>query len=50
MLNPRDCVLYSGGLRGAEAAFGVAAERHGVEEVNFTFEGHRSSGSAACAR
>ena len=38
MLNPRDCVLYSGGLRGAEAAFGAAAERHGVEEVNFTFD------------
>ncbi len=35
-----DCVLYSGGLKGAEAAFGAAAERHGVEEVNFTFEDH----------
>jgi hypothetical protein len=34
-----DCVLYSGGLQGAEAAFGAAAERHGVAEVNFTFEG-----------
>ncbi len=34
-----ECVLYSGGLKGAEAAFGAAAERHGVEEVNFTFEG-----------
>jgi hypothetical protein len=41
MLNPRDCVLYSGGLRGAEAAFGACAERHGVEEVTFTFEGHQ---------
>ena len=40
-MNPRECVLYSGGLRGAEAAFGEAAERHAVEEVNFTFEGHR---------
>jgi hypothetical protein len=40
-MNPRECVLYSGGLRGAEAAFGEAAERHGVEELNFTFEGHR---------
>jgi hypothetical protein len=40
MLNARDCVLYSGGLRGAEAAFGAGAERHGVEEVTFTFEGH----------
>jgi hypothetical protein len=41
MLNPRDCVLYSGGLRGAEAAFGAAAERHAVEEVNFTFDDHQ---------
>src|SRR5512143_2591174 len=40
MLNPRDCVLYSGGLHGAEAAFGASAERYGVEEVTFTFEGH----------
>ena len=31
----------SGGAPGAEAAFGACAERHGVEEVNFTFEGHR---------
>jgi len=36
-----ECVLYSGGLKGAEAAFGAAAERHGIEEVNLTFEGHR---------
>lgn len=41
MLNPRECVLYSGGLRGAEEAFGLCAERHGVEEVTFTFEGHQ---------
>jgi hypothetical protein len=40
-MNPKECVLYSGGLKGAEAAFGAAAERYGVEEVNFTFEGHR---------
>jgi len=36
-----DCVLYSGGLKGAEAAFGAAAERHVIEEVNFTFDGHQ---------
>ena len=36
-----DCILFSGGAPGAEAAFGEAAERHGVEEVNFTFEGHK---------
>lgn len=32
--------LYSGGLLGAEAAFGEAAARHGLREVNYTFEGH----------
>jgi hypothetical protein len=32
--------LYSGGLKGAEAAFGATAERYGIEEVNFTFENH----------
>lgn len=35
-----DCILFSGAANGAEATFGAAAERHGVEEVNFTFEGH----------
>lgn len=39
-MNPRDCILFSGGAAGAEAAFGACAERHGVEEVNFTFDGH----------
>ena len=35
-----DCTLYSGGAHGAEAAFGEAAERWGVREVNYTFDGH----------
>ena len=35
-----DCILYSGGATGSEAAFGAAAQRHGIDEVNFTFEGH----------
>lgn len=39
-MNASECVLFSGGLRGAEAAFGEVAERYGVEEVNFTFDGH----------
>jgi hypothetical protein len=34
-------ILFSGGAAGAEAAFGACAEEHGVEEVNFTFEGHK---------
>lgn len=36
----QECTLYSGGAFGAEVAFGEAAERAGVHEVNFTFEGH----------
>ncbi len=40
-MKPADCILFSGGAPGAEAAFGAAAERHGVEEVNFTFDGHK---------
>jgi hypothetical protein len=40
-MNRSDGILFSGGAPGAEAAFGESAERHGVEEVNFTFEGHR---------
>ena len=39
-MNASDCILFSGGAPGAEAAFGACAERHGVEEVNFTFDGH----------
>ena len=38
-----DCILYSGAANGAEAAFGAAAERHGIEEVNFTFDGHNDA-------
>src|SRR6187399_3386267 len=40
-MNASDCVLFSGGAAGAEAAFGALAERHGIDEVNFTFEGHQ---------
>lgn len=36
-----DFTLYSGGHKGAEAEFGKQAERHGVNEVNFSFEGHK---------
>jgi hypothetical protein len=39
-MKPADCILFSGGASGAEAEFGACAERHGIEEVNFTFEGH----------
>jgi len=38
-----DCVLFSGAAQGAESEFGAAAERHGIEEVNFTFDGHNDA-------
>ncbi|MDC3953483.1 hypothetical protein [Polyangium jinanense] len=40
---PRDAKrfrLYSGGAKGAEAAFGACAERWGLTETNYSFEGH----------
>src|SRR3954464_2255335 len=40
-MNPDEEILFSGGAAGAEAEFGACAERHGIEEVNFTFEGHK---------
>jgi hypothetical protein len=42
-LKKDECVLYSGAAQGAEAEFGAAAERHGIDEVNFTFEGHKDA-------
>jgi hypothetical protein len=39
-MNKSDFILFSGGAPGAEAEFGASAERHGIEEVNFTFDGH----------
>ena len=40
-MNPSECILFSGGAPGAESRFGACAERHGVEEVHFTFDGHK---------
>jgi hypothetical protein len=39
-MNKNDYILFSGGAPGAEEEFGACAERHGIEEVNFTFDGH----------
>ena len=41
VMTPADSILFSGGAPGAEAEFGAAAERRGIDEVNFTFEGHK---------
>jgi hypothetical protein len=37
------CTLYSGGLKGAETVFGETAEKYAVNEVIYTFEGHKLS-------
>lgn len=42
---PSDCTLYSGGANGAEEEFGFHAEAWGVNEVNFTFDGHKQTRS-----
>jgi len=39
-MKAEECTLFSGGAQGAEAEFGAAAEQMGMEEINFTFEGH----------
>ena len=40
MADRSNITLYSGGHKGAEAEFGSMAERWGIQEVNFSFEGH----------
>jgi hypothetical protein len=41
-LNSADVILYSGGALGAESCFGEFAEKYGIDEVNFSFEGHET--------
>ncbi len=41
-MNATEMTLYSGASRGAEAEFGLWAERYGMEEVNFSFAGHQN--------
>jgi len=38
-----NCTLYSSGLKGAEATFGEEAEKHGVNEVIYSFDSHKLS-------
>lgn len=40
MLKIEDTILFSGGANGAEEEFGRIAEKYGIEEVNFSFQGH----------
>ena len=41
MFTPSDCTLFSGGAAGTEAFFGSLAELYGIQEVNFSFDGHQ---------
>jgi hypothetical protein len=43
MVNKRDAILFSGAAPGAESQFGATAEKFGIDEVNFSFEGHELS-------
>jgi len=40
-MKSEECTLYHGGLKGAESVFGETAEQYGVNEVIFSFEGHK---------
>ncbi len=42
-MEAKQYTLYSGGLKGAESVFGETAEKYAVNEVIFTFEGHKLS-------
>lgn len=39
-MNAEQMTLYSGATKGAEEEFGRWAEAYGIQEVNFSFEGH----------
>lgn len=41
MMDRSEAVLYTGGHKGTEAEFGRNAERWGIRQVTFSFEGHQ---------
>jgi hypothetical protein len=43
MAKASECILYSGGLQGSEVEFGIQAEKWGIKEVTFSYEGHKPS-------
>ena len=43
MLVKENCILYSGGLKGAETAFGEAAAKWSIKEVNFSYAGQKTN-------
>ena len=36
-MNTEEVTLYSGGLKGTEAAFGECAEQYGLKEITYSF-------------
>jgi hypothetical protein len=42
-MSNKEYSIYSGGLKGAEETFGGCAEKYGINEINFSFEGHTPS-------
>lgn len=41
MIDPQQFTYYGGGHRGTESEFGRQAEKFGLHEVNYSFEGHQ---------
>jgi hypothetical protein len=41
MTKPNQFTFYSGGHRGTETEFGQQAEKFGINEINYSFEGHQ---------
>ncbi|WP_291322581.1 hypothetical protein [Desulfonatronospira sp.] len=39
-MHPSSFILFSGGAKGTEACFGELAQKYGLDEVNYSFEGH----------
>ena len=42
-MKPAESTLYSGASAGSEAEFGRLAEKWGVQEINYSFEGHNNA-------
>lgn len=40
-MNRQDCTIFHSGLKGAEATFGETAAAFGINEITYTFEGHK---------
>jgi hypothetical protein len=45
MINPDQFVYYGGGHRGTEEEFGRQAEKFGIQEINYSFDGNQPARS-----